>query len=488
MKTTMKSLSLSLLAAAMVLAGCASPGSIAPQAKLHDSAAELGLSSSAAPAKVDATWWTAFNDPQLNALVDKALADNANLRVAAARIERATAVAESAGAADKPNITADVELQRQHLTENYIYPPPLGGSNINFGNAELQGSWEFDFFGRNRAALEAAIGSERSAEAERDAARVALASNVARSYFQLARLGEQKKLAERTLAQRDELLKLIRQRVDAGLDTNVELRQGEGSIPEARAQLEALDEQMSLTRHALAVLTSQPPNALDALAPSLQPVQAIALPAVLPLDLVGQRADVAAARWRVEAATQDLKSARASFYPNISLTAMVGLQAIGFNNLIDAGSRNAAIGPAISLPVFDAGRLRANYHGKAADVDAAVESYNLAVLDAVREAADQISSSQSITRQQRQQDEAQAAAESAYDLATQRYKAGLGTYLTVLTAETNVIAQRRATADLKARALDTQVALARALGGGYTARPPTSVAVSQSNAVTTAAR
>jgi outer membrane protein TolC len=127
------------------------------------------------------------------------------------------------------------------------------------------------------------------------------------------------------------------------------------------------------------------------------------------------------------------------------------------------------VGPAIHLPIFDAGRLRANYRGKAADVDAAVGAYNGAVLDAVHEVADNISSVQSIDRQQREQDSALSAAESAFDLATQRYKAGLGTYLTVLTAESNVLAQRRAAADLKARALDAQVALMKALGGGYAA-------------------
>ncbi len=128
------------------------------------------------------------------------------------------------------------------------------------------------------------------------------------------------------------------------------------------------------------------------------------------------------------------------------------------------------IGPAIHLPIFDAGRLRASLRGKTADLDAAVESYNAAVLDAVRDVADQISSAQSIERQQREQAATQAAAESAYDLAVQRYRAGLGNYLTVLTAENNVLAQRRLATDLKARALDVQVGLMRALGGGYVAQ------------------
>ena len=141
--------------------------------------------------------------------------------------------------------------------------------------------------------------------------------------------------------------------------------------------------------------------------------------------------------------------------------------AIGLNNLAKSDSRQWGIGPALTLPIFDQGALRANLRGKTADIDAAVESYNSAVIDAVHDVADQLSSIQSIGRQQAEQERAQSAAESAYDLATQRYKAGLGTYLTVLNAESSVLTQRRLAADLKARALDSQVALIRALGGGY---------------------
>jgi NodT family efflux transporter outer membrane factor (OMF) lipoprotein len=294
---------------------------------------------------------------------------------------------------------------------------------------------------------------------------------------QLARLQDQRAVTERALAQRGEILGLIRQRVQAGLDTNVELRQGEGAIPELRQQLEALDEQSALTRHALAALTVQPPDALDTLAPRLQAVQALPLPAAVPADLLGRRADVEAARLRIEAASGDLRRARSDFYPSVNLVAFAGFSAIGgLDRLLEAGSRQYGVGPALHLPIFDAGRLRANYRGKAADLDAAVDAYNGAVLDAVKDVADQLASLQSIDRQQREQVAAQGAAESAYELSLQRYRAGIGPYLNVLIAEGNVLAQRRSGADLKARALDTQVALMRALGGGYAAPQATGAA------------
>jgi len=260
--------------------------------------------------------------------------------------------------------------------------------------------------------------------------------------------------------------------VQAGIDTAVELRQGEALLPETRQQLEALDEQIALARHALAALSVQAPNALDALTPRFAALTMVDLPDALPADLLGRRADISAARWRIEAATRDVEAARAQFYPNINLTAFVGLSSIGLDRLLRSGSQQYGAGPAIHLPIFDAGRLRANLRGKASDLDLAIESYNGTVIDAVRDVADQLGSLQSLERQRREQTLAQTAAELTYDLATQRYRAGLGTYLTVLNAEASVLTARRLSADLLARAYDTRVALIRALGGGYAASVP----------------
>lgn len=456
----------------LTLAGCASTEGIAPPAAKSLPPAALGVSETAT-APVAADWWQGFGDTTLSGLVERALAGNPSLKAAQARLARSQATVDSAHAAQGLQVNGSLDLTRQRYTANGAVPPPLAGSYRSSGTLQAAASWEIDFFGRNRAALDAAVGSQRAAEADAQAARVLLASNVARSYVQLARLVEQREVAQRALAQRDEILSLIKQRVQAGLDTNVELRQGEGALPETRAQLEALDEQITLTRHALAALTAQAPQALGTLTPRLVTVQAVPLPANVPADLLGRRADISAARWRVEAATSDVASARAQFYPNVNLTAFVGLSSIPIDRLFKNGSEQYGVGPAIRLPIFDSGRLRANLRGKSADLDAAVETYNATVIDAVRDVADQISSLQSIARQQAEQGQAQSSAESAYDVAMQRYKAGLGTYLVVLNAEANVLGQRRAATDLKARALDTQVALIRSLGGGYVAHAAT---------------
>ena len=462
----------SVVAAGLIatgLGGCADMSGITPAASLRD-APSLGLNAAGpAQTQLGADWWRDFGDEQLNALMTQALASNPNLKLAQARLARAQAVTEVADAATKPQLNGQVDLTRQRYTANGAVPPPLAGSVRDSGSAQLSASWELDFFGKNRAALDAALGSVKAAEADAQAARVLLASNVARSYFQLVRLNEQAGVARRTLAQRTEALKLVQDRVNAGLDTRLELRQGEGALPEARLQLETVQEQLALTRNALGALIGQPNSAVAQVVPAQAAIKNVAVAASIPADLLGRRADIAAARWRVEASSKDVVNAKTQFYPNINLVAFAGLSSIGLGRLLDAGSQQWGVGPALRLPIFDAGRLRANLRGKTADLDGAVESYNAAVIDAVRDVADQVASSQAIVRQQAEQRAAQEAAEGAYDIAVQRYKAGLGTYLNVLTAESSVLAQRHLAVDLAGRALDTQVALIRALGGGYAA-------------------
>jgi len=473
---SLSALAASVALAMAALAGCADMSGIGSQASMRD-AASLGLQQPAgssvakvsdiASVDIDAQWWRAFGDPQLDALVDQALQGNPDLAVARARLAKAQAAVDVAHSASLPQVSANLSGTRQKFSENYTVPEPLAGATIDMGSATLDASWELDFFGKNRAAVAAAVGTVNATEAETQAARILLASRVTNTYIGWARLEALQTVSRRTLAQRDETLKLVRDRVSAGLDTRLELRQSEAGLPEARQRIEALDEQIAIAHHALDALVAQPGATAALQAPQLDRFKAAALPAHIPADLLGHRADVVAARWRVEAATQDVGYAKTLFYPNIDLVGSVGYQALGFKKLTDVSSMMWSFGPAVRLPIFEGGKLRANLRGKNADLDAAIESYNATVLDAVRDVSDQVVSVKSVARQQVQQREGQEAAEGAYDLATQRYRAGLGTYLDVLTAENSVLAQRRDQVDLAARALTTQVGLAQALGGGY---------------------
>ena len=444
------------------LAACASYSGIEPTAKTID-AKPLGLDN-APVALADTDWWKSFNDPQLDALIAQAIANSPNLRATQARLSLAQAQAAQRDSATKPKLSVEGDFDRQLFSANSIYPPPYGGSEYEVGTLQLQGSWELDFFGKNSAALAAAVGQTRAAEADLAAARGLLAARVARSYFQLVRTEAQIQLAQQTLSLREKLKGLVADRLKAGLDTRLELEQSQGALPDVQLQIEQLTEQKELSLNALAALTAQPRSALNLQIPALASVPAPKAPQSLPINLLGARSDIAAARWRIEAAQKDVQAAKAQFYPNIDLTAYAGFSSIGFNKLLTGNSSQWAVGPAINLPLFDAGRLRAQLSGKTADLDAAIESYNGQVFEAVHEVTDQLTSAQALQRQQAQQAAAQSSAQRSLQISQDRYKAGLGTALTALQAEFPVLAQQRAAADLAARALDIQVQLLHAIG------------------------
>jgi NodT family efflux transporter outer membrane factor (OMF) lipoprotein len=191
------------------------------------------------------------------------------------------------------------------------------------------------------------------------------------------------------------------------------------------------------------------------------------LPERLPLDLLGRRPELAAQRARIEAAVGETESAKAQFYPNINLSALIGFQSIGLGQLLTSESLINSIGPAIRLPIFDGGRLRANYAAKTADIDTAIAQYNQSVLSAAQEVAEQLTRVTDLAREEEATKAALDAAEEAYRLAMLRYRGGLSPYLTVLTVETQLLTQRRAMAGLKSRREELHIALVRALGGGF---------------------
>jgi len=466
-RATRHTLQATALAATMLLAACASPGpSHTPLAQTPADA--LGLQPAAHTPAAPAQWWSVLGDPQLDALVDQALQGNPSVAVSRARLEQAVALSQVREAANGPQATLGADVTRQRYTAHGLVPAPVAGNTYNSGNLQASLSWAPDFFGQHAAELQAALGQARAAQADAAAAANLLAAQVGRSYVALARLVAQRDVALRALAQREEQLQLTSERAAAGLDSQVELTQAQAAVPDARTQIEALEEQITLARRQVAALTGQAPGALTALTPRLAALQPGTVPGTLGADLLGRRPDVVAARWRVEAATQGVHSARSEFYPNINIGAFIGLNSLGLDRLFNGSSRQMGVTPALRLPIFDGGRLRAQLGGRAAELDAAIAQYNGAVLDAVKEAGDAVASIQSLTRQQALQDEAVASAEKAYRFAQERYRAGLGNYLVVLSTESQVLAQRRLAVDLRARQLDTRLVLMKALGGGWT--------------------
>jgi len=476
-----KQLSLAvMMVGALALGGCASYSGIAPEAKTLDATTLMGNEAPAAYAawpKED--WWHELQDPVLTQLIEQALADSPSLQAATAKLNRARAISGVAESALSPQANVSMSSTRERFSERGMIPPPYAGTTQNINDLEVSGQWELDFFGKNRESLKAALGELRATEAEHQAARMMLAADVARSYYSLARLLAQHEVTEQRSRQRAELAALAERRFKAGLDTRVELESAQGALPENARDIASLDEQIGLARHALAALIGQGPEALATLSPSLPEVAPLALPSTLPAGLLGHRADVVAARWRVESAVRGMDAAKAQFYPDINLKAFTGFSAIGFDHWLEAGSRQPGIGFAISLPLFDAGRLRNMYRVSAAMVDNSVASYNAALVDALRDVADQLTSLQALEVQLSKQEAALASAERSHRLALQRYRAGISDRLTELNAETNLILQRRTAVDLQARWIDGRIRLIRALGGGFSeesALPTTLVA------------
>jgi len=461
------------LAASTFIAGCADMRGIDTHAQMR-SPQSVGLltepsaaDQAATVAPVDAQWWKALGDAQLNALIDTALADSPNLQSAQARIRKAWSLAQVSESAMGPQVNGQASAARNHAPANGMIPPPLAGNNYSTAEARINGSWSLDLFGKHRAALDAAVGSARAAQADMDAARVLLTSSMVQAYVQLSRLQAQEEVAMRAIDQRAHTLQLVRDRYDAGLDTTLEVRQSESGVPQAKVQLLQVREQKQLAQNALAALMGQPARAQELVASPITQLSLPRFPSQLSSNLLGRRADIVAARWRVEAAEQGIRQAKAEFYPDINLTAFLGLSSIGFNNFAKGSAREWGVGPALSLPIFDSGRLRANLSGTSADYELAVQAYNQAVITAVHDVADQVASVRAAQAQLPEQRRAADAAQSALDIANQRYAAGLGTYLNVLSAETNVLTQRQQMVDVEARILSTNAALAQALGGGY---------------------
>jgi NodT family efflux transporter outer membrane factor (OMF) lipoprotein len=244
--------------------------------------------------------------------------------------------------------------------------------------------------------------------------------------------------------------------------------QAEANLASARANLAAVDESLELTRNRLATLLGAGPDRGRTIGrPAPSALKAFGLPSTLKVDLIGRRPDLVAARLRAEAAAQRIKSARAEFYPDIDLSAYFGQQSLGLDNLAHAGSRIGSIGPAVRLPIFEGGRLNANYRGAAADYDAAVASYNATLIQALQDIADDAVSARALETRLSESRKALAGSTAAHDVALQRYRNGVANYLDVLSAEDAMITSRRTVADLETRAFSLDIALVRALGGGF---------------------
>jgi NodT family efflux transporter outer membrane factor (OMF) lipoprotein len=464
--------SAAVIVLAGAISGCAvippSPRAVATPASATNYATKTSFTAPESAWPSD-QWWLAYKDPQLTALINEGLASAPDMRIAAARFARAKAVAGQAASLEQPSLSANGEAGVIKQSYNYIFPEafaPRGWKN--FAQTTLDLSWDLDFWGKNRAAAAAAHKEAAAAAAEAAATRLVLSTGIASAYADLAQLYAERDATKDAVEVRRRTAELIRGRFVNGLENDGAVERAQSGLATAEADLAALLESIDLKRTEIAALMGAGPDrGLAIQRPAPLEVRAFGLPADLPLALVGRRPDVIAAKRRAEAASSRIKSAKAAFYPDINLSASVGLQALGVANLTKAGSDFGNAAPAVDLPIFDGGRLRAQYRSAEADYQIAVAQYDAALTQALREVADAATSERALTTRLDRTRSAEQSALAAWRIANNRYKGGLATYLDVLTAEDALIASRRAVASLETRAFALDVSLTRALGGGF---------------------
>ncbi len=458
-----------------VLSACATPPrhDAPPQPAIADSS--LGLQGDAIVAAQD-TWWQSFNDGQLDRLIGQALESNPDLAEASGRLREAQAQVAVARAGQWPRASLSAGETRLKIPSGF--PSALdAGSSVWAGDLGANLSWDLDVWGRHADVSAEARAMSDAARLDIEQARLMLTGAVVQSYVDLNRAYARADIAQRAEAQRETILDITRKRVAAGLDTRVELREAEGALPQARVELLQAQASQSLAAHQLAALLGRGADQYPAIErPNFDPEAALPLPQALPINLLERRPDVIAARERIAAADAQKRAAKAAFYPDISLKAFAGFASFTLKDLIDASSFGYGVGPSLSLPLFDAGRLRAQYQGSEAQLDQAVARYDDTVVNAVHEAADQLTQIDALTHQIVQQRQSLDAAEDAYRLAEERYRAGLAGYLTVLNAETEVLRQRQQQVDLTSSLVLARVTLLLAVGGSFQNSTPTPVA------------
>lgn len=458
----------SLIAASCVaLSACAIPPkpTLPP---LRDEAPLAGLPVPANGQWPEAEWWKRYADTQLDDLEARALADAPSLEEAHRRLETVIRSVQSARAAAGLGAQGNAQVQRQRLSENGLIPPKfLGFTWYNQADLNLQFQYDFDFFGKTRAAIEGAVDQARAADAERSAAALALTTAVADAYF-----GWQADQARLALAHEgvDTLTRyraLSARRVERGIDAPDYLHQADERIAAVREAQAGYEGSAQLRLAALAALLGTTPAELPTLQSRSLPAVDARLPDNIGIDLVARRPDVAAARWRVEAAMRQVDRTRAEFYPDISIAGTLGLQSLDLGKLFNLDSRTLGVGPALHLPLFQRAQLKAAYGVSQAQLQAAAAQYDASVVDAAHDVATQ-ALNLTQTQARRKERAAQiAAAEQLRTLAVARARQGLADERSVLSAQSDILQQRDAAAALDAQAVSAQVELIKALGGGY---------------------
>jgi len=454
------------LISALMLSACVATPPTTPQLKQVEQA-NLGLNGANAP-HFPLEWWKAFKDPQVDRLAGLVVTSNPTLQGALAKMRAAEAELSVNRAEDRPQVTLDGSEQRVLFSKDYIIPPPYGGSYRWYGSLAANMSWDLDFWGKQADLIAKARDTAEANALDAEAARLALSGAFAQAYVDLVLNYQNGDIADATVAERTEILKISQGRFDAGLENGTAVAQAKSLLSLAKADQLRYAAAREMDIHAIAALAGQ---GADFYATVTRPTPdldvTLPLPQKLPADLLGRRPDILAARARVEASVEGREATHADFYPDINLEAMMGFQSIGLANLFTGSAFTMGLGPALHLPIFDAGKLKAQYAHATADLDSSVADYNGTVVGAIKQTADAMTQVKSLAAQRTQQADAVINAQRAYEIALDRYRSGLDTQLPMLTAESTLLQARQQLAGVIADGAKQRITLLLTVGGGF---------------------
>jgi outer membrane protein, multidrug efflux system len=451
-----------------VLVGCAGLPPQHSAVRLSEAAPLDGLDQQGGGNWPAPEWWKRYQDSTLDQLIELGGANSPSLATAHARYDSARQSVRLAAAESGAHVEANADGNRQRLSDNGLFPPQLLGFTwYNQFDLGLQASYTFDWWGKQRDAVEAAMDQAHAAQADRSAAALMLASSIADAYFGWQSDQNRLLLAKDKEAAVESVAGVTGERVRADLDSADELNNSDLALAAAREQIAALEGSAKLRVVAIAALVGRSSGELPPL--TVKPLPSIpgALPDDVKIDLIARRADITASRWRVESAEQSLASARADFFPDVTVNALLGVSSLDVGKLLEYGSRVPQVSAAIHLPIFDAGRLKARYGGAQAAIDAAVSSYQDTVVSAARDVATQATTRAQLEAQRAQRAKQVDAALRMTHTAAARVRQGITDARSELMATESWLDQRDALMQLDSAALSTDIALQRALGGGY---------------------
>lgn len=424
-------------------------------------------------------WWKKYNDKQLDYLIDLGIKDSPDMKIAISRFKQSSAFSESVESILYPNLSANGQINSQSFSDNYLFPAQmLPPGWLSSGQATLNFNWEIDFWGKNRAQVASAVSKAQASLAESEQAKLIISTSIAQNYAELSRAYYQQDTIKKSLEIREKTVDLFTQRQLHGMETKGAVDQAYAKMVLAKNDLVQNNTQIKLLKNKLSTLVGKSPDFAESIKrPSVNFKYHYALPKDVDVLLISRRPDIIASRWEIEAKDNTIYQRKTEFLPSVNLAGLIGYQSIGLANLFMPTSTYGNYGPAIYIPIFEGGRLRANLRQANESYNESIANYEKTLLNALQEVADTSTNMSALDEQIKLSNISVDKATSALLISKQRYEAGLTNYLEVLVAEDELLNMLRIQTDINARSFIYDVALNKALGGGYSFQKSQEVSV-----------